>query len=101
MKRFRDIFYPSGMKKELTSHHLKNILFWKCEDFHDDSDWTQDKLAMRVRSMCERLIRSIQRKKLELYFHIGVNLLETKDKEVLNRICQNAFDFLNNPTHFL
>ncbi|XP_063447830.1 protein mab-21-like 3 [Mytilus trossulus] len=101
MKKLREMWCPKGTKQELTSYHLKNILFWECENHPYDSEWANDKLSERIGSMCYRLIEHIQCDNLPLYFHSGVNLLENKDREVLAQVEQNMIRFLNNPEHYL
>ncbi|XP_052072249.1 protein mab-21-like 3 [Mytilus californianus] len=101
MKKLREKWCPKGYKQELTSYHLKNILFWECENHPYDAEWTNEQLSVRIESMCYLIIQHIQRGNLPLYFHTGVNLLENKDKDVLGQVVQNIFRFLKNPEHYL
>ncbi|CAG2205567.1 unnamed protein product [Mytilus edulis] len=96
MKKLRESWCPKGTKQVITSYHLKNILFWECENRPSDAEWTNEQLSVRIESMCYLLIQHIQRGNLPLYFHTGVNLLENKDRDVLNQVVQNIFKFLNN-----
>ncbi|OWF38396.1 Protein mab-21-like 3 [Mizuhopecten yessoensis] len=87
MKRLKDdVWCPPGLKSELTSYHLKNVHFWECEDHPSETEWQQELLAARVKSMTYRLLVYIQRGIFPLYFHDGVNLLSSKDKVVLQKI---------------
>ncbi|CAG2185164.1 unnamed protein product [Mytilus edulis] len=61
MKKLREMWCPKGTKQELTSYHLKNILFWECENHPYDSEWTNDKLSVRVESMCYLIVQPIKR----------------------------------------
>lgn len=101
MKKLKESWCPKGMKQELTSYHLKNILFWECENHPYDCDWQHDQLTTRIVSMCYLLVSYIQRGSLPLYFHTGVNLLASKDMEVLHRVELNILDFLQNPQDYL
>ncbi|XP_076106668.1 protein mab-21-like 3 [Mytilus galloprovincialis] len=101
MKKLREIWCPKGTKQEITSYHLKNVLFWECENHPFDAEWTNEQLSVRIKSMCYLLIGYIQRDNMPLYFHTGVNLLENKDRDVLSQVEQNIFRFLNNPEHYL
>lgn len=101
MKKLKESWCPKGMKQELTSYHLKNILFWECENHPYDCDWQHDQLTTRIVSMCYLLVSYIQRGSLPLYFHTGVNLFCSKDMEVLHRVELNILDFLQNPQDYL
>ncbi|CAC5397076.1 unnamed protein product [Mytilus coruscus] len=101
IKKLREMWCPKGTKQELTSYHLKNILFWECENHPYDAEWTNEHISVRIVSMCYLLIQHIQRGNLPLYFHTGVNLLENKDRDVLGQVVQNIFRFLKNPEHYL
>ncbi|XP_071177921.1 cyclic GMP-AMP synthase-like receptor 1 [Mytilus edulis] len=101
MKKLREVWCPKGTKQELNSYHLKNILFWECENHPYDSKWTNDQLSVRVESMCYLIIQCIQRGNLPLYFHTGVNLLENKDENVLSQVALNILRFLKNPEQYL
>jgi hypothetical protein len=61
MKKLKESWCPKGMKQELTSYHLKSILFWECENHPYDHEWTHDQLATRIVSMCYLLVSYIQR----------------------------------------
>jgi hypothetical protein len=56
----KESWCPKGMKQELTSYHLKNILFWECENHPYDYEWQHDQLATRIVSMCYLLVSYIQ-----------------------------------------
>ncbi|VDI50356.1 Hypothetical predicted protein [Mytilus galloprovincialis] len=86
MKKLRESWCPKGTKQIITSYHLKNILFWECENRPSDEEWTNEKLSVRIESMCYLLIQHIQRGNLPLYFHTGVNLLKNKDRDVLDKV---------------
>ncbi|XP_071177922.1 protein mab-21-like 3 [Mytilus edulis] len=101
MKKIRESWCPKGTKQVITSYHLQNILFWECESRPSDEEWTNEQLSIRIESMCHLLIQNIQRGNLPLYFHTGVNLLENKDRDVLDKVVQNIYRFLNNPEHYL
>ncbi|OWF38395.1 Protein mab-21-like 3 [Mizuhopecten yessoensis] len=102
MKRLKeDVWCPPGSKSELTSYHLKNVLFWECEDHPFDTEWQQELLAARVKSMTYRLLGYIQRGILPLYFHDGVNLFSSKDKVVLQKVANNIQAFLDQPKPYL
>ncbi|XP_033735596.1 protein mab-21-like 3 [Pecten maximus] len=88
-------------RKGLTSYHLKNVLFWECEYHPLDTEWQQELLATRVESMTYRLLGYLQRGNLPLYFHTGVNLLSSKDKDVLQQEMNNIVTFLNHPRLYL
>ncbi|XP_071177923.1 protein mab-21-like 3 [Mytilus edulis] len=97
MKKLREMWCPKGTKQELASYHLKNILFWECENHPYDSEWDNDKLSERIGSMCYRIIEHIRCGNLPLYFHTGVNLLENKDRDILCQVVQNIQMFLSSP----
>ena len=59
MKKLKESWCPKGMKQELTSYHLKNILFWECENHPYDYDWQHDQLTTRISSMCYLLVWKI------------------------------------------
>ena len=101
MKKLKEKWCPKNLKQELTSFHLKNILFWECEKFPYDSQWNNDMLSTRIESMCYLLTQHIQREHLPLYFHTKVNLFESKDKDVLHQVEANILDFLQNPLKYL
>ncbi|XP_033733572.1 protein mab-21-like 3 [Pecten maximus] len=102
MKRLKDeVWCPPGLKKVLTSYHLKNVLFWECEDHPFDAEWQQELLAKRVRAMTYRLLGYLQRGNLPLYFHTGVNLLSSKDKDVLQQVAKNIKSFVDQPEKYL
>jgi hypothetical protein len=101
MKKLKESWCPKGMKQELTSYHLKNILFWECENHPYDYDWQHDQLATRIVSMCYLLVSYIQRGTLPLYFHTGVNLFASKDMEVLHQVEHKIMDFIKNPQDYL
>ena len=101
MKKLKESWCPKGMKQELTSYHLKNILFWECENHPDDYEWTDDQLATRIVSMCCRLVDNIKRGSLPSYFHTGVNLFASKDMDVLRQVERKILDFLQNPRKYL
>ncbi|XP_060068440.1 protein mab-21-like 3 [Ylistrum balloti] len=90
-----------GVKKGLTSYHLKNVLFWECEDRPSETEWQQELLAERVTTMTYRLLGYLQRGNLPLYFHTGVNLLASKDKDVLHQVATRISSFLHNPEQYL
>jgi len=95
MKKLReDVWCPKGMKQELTSYHLKNALFWECEGCPSAIKWMPEMLSERVRSMTYRLLGYLQRQNLPLYFNTQVNLLETKDKVVLDAVAGRIAEFL-------
>ncbi|OWF38398.1 Protein mab-21-like 3 [Mizuhopecten yessoensis] len=93
--------FAACLKSELTSYHLKNVLFWECEDHPFDTEWQQELLAARVKSMTYRLLAYIQRGNLPLYFHDGVNLFSNKDKAVLQKVVNNIKAFLEQPKPYL
>ncbi|XP_060068409.1 protein mab-21-like 3 [Ylistrum balloti] len=102
MKRLKeDVWCPPDMKNELTSYHLKNVLFWECEDRPSETEWQQELLAERVTTMTYRLLGYLQRGNLPLYFHTGVNLLSSKDKDVLHQVATNIKSFLDHPQQYL
>lgn len=101
LKKLREMWCSQGSRQEFTSYHLKNILFWECEIHPDDSEWTDEKLSLRVASMCYSIIYHILRGNLPLYFHTRINLLEKKDWNALRKVVQNIFRFLKNPDQFL
>ncbi|OWF38397.1 protein mab-21-like 3 [Mizuhopecten yessoensis] len=102
MKRLKDdVWCSPGMKSELTSYHLKNVLFWECEDHPFDTEWQQELMATRVKSMTYRLLVYIQRGIFPLYFHTGVNLLSNKDNVVLQKVANNIQAFLDQPKPYL
>ena len=101
MKKLKESWCPKGMKQELTSYHLKNILFWECENHPYDYDWQHDQLTTRIVSMCYLLVSYIQRGTLPLYFHTGVNLFASKDMEVLHQVEHKIMDFIKNPQDYL
>ncbi|CAG2257889.1 unnamed protein product [Mytilus edulis] len=45
MKKLREMWCPKETKQELSSYHLKNILFWECENHPYDSEWTNDQIS--------------------------------------------------------
>jgi len=101
MKKFRDeIWCREDEKKELTSYVLKNVLFWECEKYPNDQQWSQDKLNRRVTRMTESLLFFLENRCLPLYFNENVNLLETKNVKVLAKIARKINLFLENPTHY-
>ena len=101
MKKLKESWCLKGMKQELTSYHLKNILFWECENHPYDYEWTHDQLTTRIRSMCYLLVSYIQRGTLPLYFHKDVNLFASKDMEILHQVERKILDFLQNPQDYL
>jgi hypothetical protein len=101
MKMLKESWCPKGKKQELTSYHLKNILFWECEYHPDDSEWTDDQLARRIVSMCSLLVVHIWNANLPLYFHKGVNLFASKDMDELRRVGCKILDFLLYPQKYL
>jgi hypothetical protein len=101
MKKLKESWCPKGKKQELTSYHLKNILFWECEYHPDDSEWTDDQLATRIVSMCSLLVVHIWNANLPLYFHTGVNLFASKDMDELRRVGCKILDFLQYPQKYL
>ena len=101
MKKLKESWCQKGMKQELTSYHLKNILFWECENHPYDYDWQHDHLATIIVSMCYLLVSYIQRGRLPLYFHVGVNLFGSKDMEVLHQVERKILDFLQNPQDYM
>jgi hypothetical protein len=101
MKKLKESWCPKGMKQELTSYHLKNILFWECENHPYDYEWTHDQLTTRISSMCYLLVSYIQRGTLPLYFHKEVNLFASKDMEILHEVERKILDFLQNPQDYL
>ena len=101
MKKLKESWCPKGKKQELTSYHLKNILFWECEYHPHDSEWTDDKLAIRIVSMCFRLVISISDGNLPLYFYTGVNLFASKDMDELRRVSCKISEFSLNPQMYL
>jgi hypothetical protein len=101
MKKLKEAWCPQGMKHELTSFHLKNILFWECEKHPHNNQWTNDKLKTRIVSMCYLLVSYIKKGTLPLYFHTGVNLFASKDMQVLHQVEGKILDFLQNPRKYL
>jgi hypothetical protein len=101
MKKLKESWCPKGKKQELTSYHLKNILFWECEYHPHDSEWTDDKLAIRIVSMCSLLVDRILDGNLPLYFHIRVNLFASKDMDELRRVGCKIREFLQYPQKYL
>lgn len=102
MKRLKnDVWCPPGLQKGLTSYHLKNVLFWECEDHPYDMEWQQEHLATRVKSMTYRLLGYLQRGNLPLYFHTGVNLLSGKDEGALQKVAKNIKSFLDKPENYM
>ncbi|XP_033735598.1 protein mab-21-like 3 [Pecten maximus] len=95
------IWCTDNARKGLTSYHLKNVLFWECEDHPFDTEWQQELLATRVRTMIYRLLGYLQRGNLPLYFHTGVNLLSSKDKDVLQQVANNIKSFVEQPKKYL
>ena len=101
MKKLKESWCPKGKKQELTSYHLKNILFWECEYYPHYSEWTDDQLATRIVSMCSLLVVHIWNANLPLYFHTGVNLFASKDMDELRRVGCKILDFLLYPQKYL
>lgn len=101
MKKLRDIWCPKGRKQILTSYHLKNIYFCECENHPTDSDWTKEQLCVRVKSMCNLLIKRIQLWKLPVYFHTGIDLFKNKDKKEFDKVELKITDFLEKPKDYL
>lgn len=102
MKSLREnIWCRAEIKKGLTSYHLKNALFWECEDYPYDTEWQPELLETRVQSMTNRLLRYLQRGRLPLYFNDGVNLLSSKDPAVLKGVMDRIQAFLEQPETYL
>lgn len=101
MKKQKEAWCPNGMKQELTSYHLLNILFWECEDHPHDSEWSEDRVATRLISMCKRLLKCIRGKKLPQYFQPRVDLFLLKDFDVLNQVARKIETFLSDPVSYL
>ena len=101
MKKLKEAWCPQEMKQELTSYHLKNILFWECEKHPHNNQWTHDKLKTRIDSMCSLLVSYIRSGNLPLYFHTGVNLFASKDMQVLHQVEGKILDFQQNPQKYL
>ena len=101
MKMLKESWCPKGKKQELTSYHLKNILFWECEFHPHDSEWTDDQLARRIGSMCSLLVTRILDGNLPLYFHTEVNLFASKDMDELRRVEGKISEFLLYPQKYL
>lgn len=101
MKKLKESWCPEGMKQDLTSYHLKNILFWECEDHPHDYEWSDNNLATRLSSMCNRLLKCIREENVPQYFHPRVNLFSTKDIDVLNQVAKNIQRFLRDPVGYL
>ena len=101
MKKLKESWCPKGKKQELTSYHLKNILFWECEDHPHDSEWTDDQLAIRINSMCSLLVTRILDGNLPSYFYTGVNLFANKDMDELHRVGCKISEFQLYPRNYL
>ncbi|CAC5397072.1 unnamed protein product [Mytilus coruscus] len=101
IKKLKESWCPKGMKHYLTSYHLKNIMFWECEDHPHDYEWSDDNLATRLRSMCDRLFKCIREENVPQYFHPRVNLFSTKDIDVLNQVTRNIERILWDPVSYM
>ncbi|XP_064609855.1 protein mab-21-like 3 [Liolophura sinensis] len=88
---------PNGIKQVLTSYHLKNLLFWACEQNPLDGDWTQDKLAERFLGMTRQLLAHLRQRNLPMYFYPKINLFKEKDAEYLDQVAERVEKFLYDP----
>ncbi|CAG2185163.1 unnamed protein product [Mytilus edulis] len=101
MKKLKEKWCPKSMKQELTSYHLLNILFWECERYPQDSEWSEDHVDTKLISMSERLLECIRKNNLPQYFHPRVNLFSTKKIDVLNQVAKNIQQFLRKPVSYI
>lgn len=101
MKKLKESWCPEGIRKGLTSYHLKNVLFWECEDHPRDNEWLEEDMTTRLSSMCDRLRTCIRDENLPQYFHPGVNLLSTKNKDVLYQARRHIEQFLRDLVSYL
>ena len=91
---------------EVSSYHLKTIVFWQSESL-GISAWSEDELLHRVRDCLSYLSQCVQDGRLEHYFFRGNNLMKHKLKKsddrkflldtiksIENNLIENVFEII-------
>ncbi|CAC5377012.1 unnamed protein product [Mytilus coruscus] len=97
MKKMMKKYVEPTVPDELSSYHLKTILFWQSEEV-GISIWKSENLLQCIIDCFQRLLDCIENEALEHYFHRHRNLLANKLKNKANRkfVCTKIKEIMNN-----
>ena len=79
----------------ISSYHLKNILFWVCENKEIDF-WTEDNSGACVLLMMDRLEESLKKRHLPHYIMPESNLLQYEDPDELDKAAEAVRELREN-----
>ena len=85
-----------ALPKVLKSYHLKNILFWACEDI-PTTQWTHDNLATIYLYLVDRLLHCLVNHRLPQYFIPENNLFDAIPEDFIADIMVKVSDVRRNP----
>ncbi|KAK2188389.1 hypothetical protein NP493_133g01012 [Ridgeia piscesae] len=85
-----------SLPKVLKSYHLKNILFWACEDI-PAIQWTRDNLATTYLCLIDRLLHCLAGRRLPHYFIPENNLFDTVPDDFITDIMAKVSNVRHNP----
>ena len=86
--------------KVITSYHLKNILFWVCEEIPAE-DWKQKRVGECLLALLDKLIETLSEGCLPHYFLEENNLIEYVDSGDLEDILKKVEEVRTAPLGYL
>ncbi|XP_061169775.1 uncharacterized protein LOC133179071 [Saccostrea echinata] len=69
----------------LTSYHVKNIMFWYCEQMYGVDEWTEELQGQRILDFIDYIIKCLANYNIPQYFHPPNNLIVHRSKDDIDK----------------
>ncbi|XP_062602066.1 uncharacterized protein LOC134263699 [Saccostrea cucullata] len=69
----------------LTSYHVKNIMFWYCEQMYGVDEWTEELQGKRILDFIDYIIICLTNYNIPQYFHPPNNLIVHRSKDDIDK----------------